>query len=65
MRLTKELAMKLIEQVTQSLELVVPAVLMVWTLGTAVALLTPPAHERQGVVEIYSLTPVVDGSTGA
>lgn len=57
--------MKLVEQVTQSLESLVPALFMVWTLGVAVALLAPPAPERHGVVEIYALTPVVDGNTGA
>jgi hypothetical protein len=57
--------MKLVEQVTESLESVVPALLMVWTLGSAAVLLTPPTHERQGTVEIYALTPVVDANTGA
>jgi hypothetical protein len=57
--------MKLVEQVTQSLESVIPAVLVVWSLGVSVALLTPPAQERQGVVEIYALTPVADANTGA
>lgn len=40
---SKELVMKLVEQVTQSLESVVPALLMVWTLGTAAALLAAGA----------------------
>jgi hypothetical protein len=56
--------MKLVEQVTQSLEAIVPAVLVVWTLGTAALLVTPPAQERQGVVEIYALTPVIDANPG-
>ena len=57
--------MKLVDQVTQSLESVIPALLMVWTVGTAVVLVTPPAPERRGTVEIYALTPVVDANTGA
>jgi hypothetical protein len=57
--------MKLVEQVTRHLESVVLAAFMVWTVGLAVALLTPQAPERQGVVEIYALTPVADANTGA
>lgn len=60
----KELVMKLVDQVTRSLESVVLAAFMVWTVGIAIALFTAPAHERQGVVEIYALTPVIDTHNG-
>ena len=49
--------MNLKEQLDGILEPLVLGILMVWTVGTTIALWNPQsAQQRQGVVEIYSLT---------
>lgn len=51
--------MKLKEQLIGALDSIFLAVVAVWTITIAVALIQPgDAIERNGVVEIYSLTPV-------
>jgi hypothetical protein len=50
------------EQLNGVLEPLFLAMFLAWTVGTTVALLIPEgSRERQGVVEIYSLT---DANTG-
>lgn len=54
--------MNLKEQLNGVLDPLFLAMFLAWTVGTTVALLIPErGHERQGVVEIYSLT---DPNTG-
>jgi hypothetical protein len=58
----KEAVMNFKEQLNGVFEPLFLAMLLAWTVGTTVALLIPEgSRERQGVVEIYSLT---DANTG-
>ena len=54
------------ERLNRALESLFLAMFMVWSVGIAVALLSPPAAgHRGGVVEVYSLTPVANSNAGA